>query len=413
MSVNVTNNTLTHTNTTSININTSKSNTNIVPITDINTQLLNSMNSNTNTNFNTFANNLNIQYTVNPLNDIIGNVQILYLNIRSIRNKIEQLENLLSTHSHTHIIVLTETWLQEDETEYFNLSEYEHFHNTRASHAGGVSIYVHNCLSANAIYSKEWDSNNMLGINIRNFGKSFNIFAIYKQPRSNFDIFNNEIEVVLEKFKNSIIFGDFNLNILDINTNENVSKYVDNLYSNGFIILNKITSEYITRRNNSSGTIIDHVLTDILDNNYALALHDTDISDHRYFYTTITYNKNEKIQSKNQTYQLKIIEYDAINATSLTQITTSNDTESFVENIKNIINENTKTITKIKRICKVKKPWINDYTLRLLNIQKIYFKLKTKFPNNSYYKTKFIYYRNKVNYTLRSEKKKLLFTKIQ
>lgn len=119
-----------------------------------------------------------------------------------------------------------------------------------------------------------------------------------------------------------MFFGDFNLNILDIES-ESVSRYVDDVLSNGFLILNQISSEYFTRKNNTSGSIIDHIVTDILDLNYTIALHDTDITDHRYILTAAS-NTIQKIQK--QTYTIKNVEYEPI-ATNLTHITDSDTTD--------------------------------------------------------------------------------------
>lgn len=405
MSVNVNNNITTNTN---INNNTNTNNqfaiTYLTNNTNTTLSLIHTNSSQKNDiNLNTLTSGLNIHHQINPVNDVKGDIQVLYLNIRSIRNKIDKLETLINMHRHIHIIILSETWLCEEETQYFNLSGYTHFYSTRASHAGGVSIYVRSDFFANAIYCKEWDNNSMLGINIRIGIKSINIFAVYKQPKSKFDIFIHELENVMKKFHDSIFFGDFNLNLLD-NGNENVSRYLDDILSNGFLILNKIAIEHFTRPNNQSGSIIDHIITDVLDLKYTIALHDTDISDHRYVLATLTFNSRQKNQ--NHTYTIKVVEYDQINATNLTHIIDSDNTEIFINKIQKIINANTKLITKTKSHSNaMKKPWMNENILNLINLNKFFFKLKSKFPRNVYFKTKFNYYRNKVNYNIQLAKK--------
>ena len=64
-------------------------------------------------------NNLKINYNLNLNTNIINNgLNIIYLNIRSIKNKLEQLESIIQTQSKTHIIILTETWLHQTETQF-------------------------------------------------------------------------------------------------------------------------------------------------------------------------------------------------------------------------------------------------------------------------------------------------------
>lgn len=59
-------------------------------------------------------------------------LNILYINIRSIRNKLDELESIVLNYPETiHIIVLTETWIYTNEQQYFNLKEYSAIHDCR------------------------------------------------------------------------------------------------------------------------------------------------------------------------------------------------------------------------------------------------------------------------------------------
>lgn len=51
-----------------------------------------------------------------------------YLNIRSLRNKIEELEMLMTKLGRPHVVLLTETWLYENETNNMSLNGYEAIH---------------------------------------------------------------------------------------------------------------------------------------------------------------------------------------------------------------------------------------------------------------------------------------------
>ena len=67
-------------------------------------------------------------------------------------------------------------------------------------------------------------------------------------------------------YEHVYIYGDFNLNILDLNKNKFISEYVESLFSHGFIQL--ITKP--TRIAENSATLLDHILT-----NSTVREHDT------------------------------------------------------------------------------------------------------------------------------------------
>lgn len=218
------------------------------------------------------------------------------MNIRSIKNKMSELSAIINSYKHTiHVIVISETWLHDNETQFYNIQQYEAFHNTRPTTAGGVSIFIHNSLKGNIIYNDTTDYNNILGIEIKYTNQKMHIFGIYKQPQSNTIHFLTHLEATLNTFKNSIYIGDFNINILK-NNNE-VRQYMETVVSNGHIILNKIDQIHATRLNKTDGgTIIDHVITDNIKSTYSLSLYDTPITDHRYMHITINKYKHQQIK---------------------------------------------------------------------------------------------------------------------
>ena len=76
-------------------------------------------------------------------------LSILNLNIRSIANKFDSFNNLLSTLKHPFsIISLTETWLNDHTSINFNLNNYNFVSSNRAKRkGGGVGLYVSNNLN--------------------------------------------------------------------------------------------------------------------------------------------------------------------------------------------------------------------------------------------------------------------------
>lgn len=340
-----------------------------------------------------------------------GELNIIYINIRSIKNKLNDLNTIIKTYKQTiHIIIVSETWLNENETQFYNIQQYESFHSTRSTPAGGVTIYIHKAIKSSIIYNDTTNFNNILGIQIQINKKKMQIFGIYKQPQSDLTHFLTHLETTLRTFTNSIYFGDFNINILkDSNT---MRQYMDMVYSNGYIILNKIDNQHITRINNTDGgTIIDHILTDNISSNntYTIALNDTFISDHRFIHATINQRKPKQTTPTHTTH---VIEYHKISSIEINNIQNSATFEEFIDKIKGTITQYTKTIinsAKAKQIT----PWIRKETMDKIKIRDDYFKLKIKYPNNLYYNERFKYYRNITNTLIKNNKQNYYANKYQ
>ena len=64
---------------------------------------------------------------------------ILYLKARSLRNSFNDVQNYIETQTFKiHIIVISETWLTNEDTQYFNFHHYQAFHSVRKNGRGGV-----------------------------------------------------------------------------------------------------------------------------------------------------------------------------------------------------------------------------------------------------------------------------------
>lgn len=54
----------------------------------------------------------------------IGNLNLLYLNICSIRNKLLELEVLIKKFKEIDVVVLTEVWIYENEIYTYNIPDF-------------------------------------------------------------------------------------------------------------------------------------------------------------------------------------------------------------------------------------------------------------------------------------------------
>jgi hypothetical protein len=76
--------------------------------------------------------------------------------------------------------------------------------------------------------------------------------------------------------KKSFLWGDFNLDLLKLNQHAPTAAYIENVFSNGFLQL--ITKP--TRSINGSATLIDHILTNKIQQSYTGGILINRISDH-------------------------------------------------------------------------------------------------------------------------------------
>lgn len=228
-------------------------------------------------------------------------LNVLYINIRSIRNKMSDINDIILTHKKIiHLIVLTETWIYPNEENCFNFNNYTALHNCRDTRGGGCSIYIREDL--------HYVQNNKHKIQIEDCNIVFlylpkqklSVIAIYRPPHSNCDVFSNELDKILEQQRNEcIIIGDMNLDLLK--QTQTINNYQNIIQMNGFKFQNEVLPRNATRVTTNTASILDHIITN---KNLActIKLEDSDISDHKVIYIEIKkliyLKKKEKVKRR-------------------------------------------------------------------------------------------------------------------
>ena len=102
---------------------------------------------------------------------------------------------------------------------------------------------------------------------------------------------NYELNEILEKIKSYPIYkkcldinlvGDFNMDLLKSKSHTDTSSYLASLLEHGLLPIVSLP----TRVSQNSATIIDHISTSFIDDNYDVGLIVSDLSDHfTVFYT--------------------------------------------------------------------------------------------------------------------------------
>lgn len=137
---------------------------------------------------------------------------ILCYNIRSLRNKLTDVTDfILNLAFRLHIIILNETWVSENDKNFFNLPGFTAYHSTRQKLGGGVAIYVNNSFSDSCVIEAcEIDNCNFLTIKLLKL-KHY-IVTAYRPPSSNITHFLNKLNELL-KFEKTFFYGDTNIDL--------------------------------------------------------------------------------------------------------------------------------------------------------------------------------------------------------
>lgn len=303
-------------------------------------------------------------------------INVLFLNVRSLKNKLNEIYGLVNNMVDIGVIILGETWLTSEETTYFSLPNFEAVFNCRdGKQGGGTAIYVRKNLKFRTI---ELNPNfNKIIIEVFMDKQKIKIMTLYRPPSSNINEFLEELETTCESFKNGLIVGDMNIDILNTTTNSVAYKNTLEYYS--FRILNTLTKNKATRCSTSSATIIDHLATDLPDCYFSkpIDIKSTCISDHNLIsfsvaFKTLNKKKSEmKIKEFKKVDNPKFIEY-------VRQATNNVNTPSISELIDIIQKGKELASTTIKkRVRKDSFEWMSLDILKLMEKRdKIYKQLK-------------------------------------
>lgn len=337
-----------------------------------------------------------------------NNLRILCLNIRSIKKKLNCLEEIIVV-TKPDVIVLTETWLQKYDEKFYNLKGYTSFHSIRKigelKRGGGTSIFVDEGISANKFFEARDDFCNILGVSFPKL--KCNIFGIYNSnnPKNNNSFFLTSLNRVLTDFKGSIVCGDTNIDLLKYSRLK--SEYMDIIGFNGFNILNNISTDMPTRLNENYSTvsILDHFFTDLFKYDYTITISKCPVSDHNMIYCDVNLkvpivvaNKFESVFINEEAVCFDILQHNMCSVNSYSEM---------VEPILKSIHNNTKSFTHKK---KNNKPYIDNETLKLIKEKNRLYKMHKKFPESIIVKSNYVQARNKLT-NLCNYKKRIYYSK--
>ena len=202
-----------------------------------------------------------------------NNFSVLSLNIQSINAKFDKINlilcDLLSEDLHFSAICFQESWLKEnDDTSLIQIPDYNLVHQGKicCGH-GGLLTYIHKTYSWNKrnLYknSVTWEGQ-FIEITGGNIDNKITLGNIYKPPKNNnnninIEIFLNEFSPIISSLgkekSDTIIVGDFNINLLELNDREKFCEVFDLMCSNS--LFPHIT--FPTRFARKTASLIDQI----------------------------------------------------------------------------------------------------------------------------------------------------------
>ena len=301
------------------------------------------------------------------------------------------LSSMNSDTSPISCIVLQETWCDSlVDMSFFSLPNYNMVSKpTRISAHGGLIIYIHDSFQYKQIDIID-DSLHFENICIEVWNKyahfdKFLICDIYKPPSGTTEHlvdFTNKFTqwaaAINEKSKKSYLCGDFNINLLQIQTNQHFNQFYDSLTSTGFIP--KITLP--TRISETSATLIDNIFTNNIDRAHVSGILSRKFSDHQMIFSLQKCNKCQKLKHNEKYIEVELTSQDnldkfaaEIKESKICERINSNadaDPNANLDILTNIINaaKNNNIPQKVKKFNKrrdKKEPWMTNELLLMVN----------------------------------------------
>lgn len=343
-----------------------------------------------------------------------NSIKILYLNARSIGNKIEDLQHILENTSNNnnnttiHLIAVTEHWINSYDAHNFVFENYHTIVSARDQKKGGGSaIFVaKNQMKHEIILQYSDDENSITSLKLFTDKSHLVLTCIYRPPNTKaekverfFTTLMNHLDNI--ERENSYCIGDFNIDTL---SNDNLThKYLSTMQSYGFYICDKTT---VTRP--ISNTCIDHLHTNQLQQKICLQYASYDQLDHTMIFVEL--NNNTHRETKQQQEQRIVSTSRNLVSRDIQENSNKRHStyEKYIQNLNTIINQNTKYKQNNKNKSNNKKPWIDSELQSIIKHKNFWYTKFKKDQNNISIKEELKYWRNKVTY-LRRKKRNLYF----
>lgn len=342
---------------------------------------------------------------------------IAHINCRSMFNKTNEIKFLIDLLK-ANIMAITESWLQPEIAKLINITDYifEHKSRNNSNKGGGVGFLIKNTIDYEVldIAESQFISFEYLAIKIHLTNiKNIILICIYRPPGTSLNLFNSEIESLLNNklfSKQTVLMGDFNINLLNVVNHEPTADFNNIMLSNRFIpMINKPTR--ITDNNQS---LIDNFFINFMNYNIKSAIIQYPISDHFTIILSLNLKHDKKtiVQkpiSRKINDRNKILFHEKLKLADWTDVKKAcleNNPDKayslFLIIISQIFDETFPVIAK-NSSSKFKKPWMSPALLKSVKTKSKLYKKYLKDPT----------YENKKSYNTYNNKFKTIMKKAE
>lgn len=328
-----------------------------------------------------------------------NSITLIHMNIRSLRkNFIPLIAQIKHIMQKTHLLILTETNISDDESRFYGIEGFSATFINRQGRGGGIAVYVNENINYNCI-PLNTNSCEAVKIEVTINQKTVTIIPVYRPPNQNINMFLSELEQEIStnsKTQNLVVVGDMNINIQKPNVST-TTRYLNMLSSYGLQCMVAETTRENT--NNNTSSCIDHLFIRCKQSKSQAqaAIITTTISDH---YTIIgcigeeqkrnnvnsnvcqgagNAEINEKINNASVNMLIRTTDWNEV-------INQSNNTDELFDRTCRIFHHiYEKSAAQTKRNRKRNPyPWLSEYLVKCCNIRdKLYKKLAKNRSNDA------------------------------
>ena len=326
-----------------------------------------------------------------------------------------------------HIIGLSETWLNLENTDDAVIEGFDHIYVVRPTDCsinnketgGGLSFFIRKGVNYKVCENMKIVQPFMESLFIEVFrnNKTYMIGLIYRVPNTNIDSFINKLNELIEPIKNRhevILLGDFNIDLLQANRYS--TEFQNMLQSNYLVpsILEATRVALVNRNgeNHITETLIDNIFIN-RSTDFKSGLIYSSITDHYPIFTTILDNSphaNNDIVPK--TTQCRIIDdfkirkfKSALQISFLNSLQNIENAQSAFTHFLNIFDslydKHFPIVTKLVKEKSLLKPWVTEILIQRIKIRD---KLAKKYNKGKISRDIYTRFRNKLTSQLRTAK---------
>lgn len=325
-------------------------------------------------------------WIVNKVCTDVVSLKILQLNIRGMNDlaKFDGVRELLQQYGERiDVVVLGETFLQQNRTCIYNLAGYTAAFSCRNESSGGLAVFARSDLDMDVLEERTADGFHHIHCQLRSINKRVDVHAVYRPPSFDATRFLDEIDRILSNTKRTndcILVGDMNIPVNKPMVNV-VQQYLRLLSSYGMVV----TNTSITRP--ASGNILDHVICDEkLSHVVTNETVPSDLSDHCVVLST--FRRTDQIQKR--TLEKQIINHRLLNQLFVESMMMLPDSLTADQKLSHVINCYNTLLPRCTRTVKIQAkikghcPWMTLHLWKLMELKDNTLKSKKRNPNDAH-----------------------------